>query len=130
MNTIKVILVSGFLILTLSTANMADAGAAQSATAELINNTVAHLDAASKALEANEQDAAQDHMKAASQSAKNIIGGTVEVKTQRASKMIANARRQAREGDSTGAIASLKEARDTFKSLLSTSETGGRGGLK
>ncbi|MGR8941508.1 MAG: hypothetical protein ACU83V_05420 [Gammaproteobacteria bacterium] len=129
MNTLKIILVFVFLTSTLAAANISVAGVAQSDTDGIINNTVAHLDAASKAIEANELDAAQDHMKAASQSAKNIIGGSLEVKTQRGSRAIANARRQTREGDLTSAAASLKDAQEIFKSLLQVGKSGGRGGL-
>jgi hypothetical protein len=94
-----------------------------------INNTISHLESALKGLEANELDAAQDHMKAAGQSSKNIVGGSFEVKAQRGSRVISNARRQTREGDKDGAVVSLKEALQIYKSFHDPSKSGGRGGL-
>ncbi|MGZ8214109.1 MAG: hypothetical protein ACXWTP_06380 [Methylosarcina sp.] len=94
-----------------------------------INNTISHLESALKGLEANELEAAQDHMKAAGQSSKNIVGGSFEVKAQRGSRVISNARRQAREGDKDGAVVSLKEALQIYKSFHDPSKSGGRGGL-
>jgi hypothetical protein len=94
-----------------------------------INNTISHLESALKGLEANELDAAQDHMKAAAQSSKNIVGGSFEVKAQRGSRAIGNARRQTRDGDKDGAVGSLKEALQIYKSFHEPGKSGGRGGL-
>jgi hypothetical protein len=101
----------------------------QSGLSNPINNTISHLESALKGLEANELDAAQDHMKAAGQSSKNIVGGSFEVKAQRGSRAIGNARRQTREGDKDGAVVSLKEALQIYKSFHEPGKSGGRGGL-
>ncbi|MDD1613025.1 MAG: hypothetical protein LUQ57_07745 [Methylococcaceae bacterium] len=130
MNPIKALLVSVYLVFSLSSGNTAFAGAAQMGTMPPIDNTIAHLEAAIKAVDANEPDTAQEHMKAAGQSSKDIIGGSLEVKAQRGSRAIATARRQTREGDTAGAVASLKEAVTIFQSLRGPNKAGGRGGLK
>lgn len=101
----------------------------QSGLSSTINNTISHLESALKGLEANELDAAQDHMKAAGQSSKNIVGGSFEVKAQRGSRAIGNARRQTRDGDKEGAVNSLKEALQIYKSFHEPGKSGGRGGL-
>jgi cellobiose-specific phosphotransferase system component IIA len=92
------------------------------------NATIAHLQDALKALNSNELDAAQAHMKAARQTAKDIVGGSLEVKAQRASSLITTARRQIQSGDIAAAKASLQESLDLFKALHNTG-AGGRGGL-
>ncbi|MGZ8193868.1 MAG: hypothetical protein ACXW0H_04740 [Methylobacter sp.] len=131
MNTIEKILVASFLILSLSAiTNINVVAVAQTDTQQSINNTITHLEAALKAVNANDLEAAKEHMKAARQSAKDITGGSLEVKTQHGTNAIANARRQAQKGDTAGASASLKQALEVFKSLHSSSETGSRGGLK
>jgi hypothetical protein len=43
---------------------------------------LAHLDVALKAVNSNELEVAQEHIKAAGQSSKGIIGGSIELKTQ------------------------------------------------
>jgi len=129
MNTIKAWLVSGFLVLSLSAGNISEAGVDEDVMAQRISATIAHLEGARKALVANEQDTAQEHMKSASQSSKGIFGGSFEVKAQRGSKAIANARRLARDGDTSGAVAILKEAEEIYKSLIRPANSGGRGGL-
>ncbi|MEC4748252.1 hypothetical protein U2W12_07275 [Methylomicrobium sp. Wu6] len=129
MNIIKAGVVSGFLVLSLSTGNISKAGVAEGVMANRISTAIAHLEAAQKALAANEQDTAQEHMKAATQSSKDIFGGSLEVKAQRGSRAIANARRLAREGDTSGASVTLKEAEEIYKSLLQPEKSGGRGGL-
>lgn len=101
----------------------------QSGLSKPINNTISHLELALKELETNELDAAQDHMKAAVQSSKNIVGGSFEVKAQRGSRAISNARRQIREGDKEGSVISLKEALQIYKSFHEPGKSGGRGGL-
>ena len=98
--------------------------------AQPINNTIAHLEAALKAVDANELEVAQDHIKAAGQSSKDIFGGSIESKKQRGSRAIANARRQTKEGNKAGATDSLKEALEVFKSLLLPIDAGSQGGLK
>lgn len=94
-----------------------------------VNNTIAHLEEALKALNANDLKVAEEHMKAARQSVKDIIGGSIEVKAQRGSNAISTARRQAQSGDTAAATATLKEALQLFKSIHGTSQSGGRGGL-
>lgn len=122
-------LISGFLVLFLSIGDISQAGVAETVMAQRINTAISHLESARKALAENEQDAAQDHMKAAGQSSKDIVGGSFEIKSQRGARAIANARRMVREGDSAGAAAVLKEAEDIYKSLLLPAKSGGRGGL-
>jgi hypothetical protein len=129
MNAIKTMLISCFLFFSLSAANTGQAGGAENVMDQRINTVLTHLEAARKALAANEGDAAQEHMKAAGQSSKNITGGSFEVKAQRGSRAIANARRLVREGDNSGAAAVLEEAEGIYKSLLQPTESGGRGGL-
>lgn len=94
-----------------------------------VNNTITHIEEALKALNTNDLEVAEDHMKAARQSAKDIIGGSIEVKAQRGSNIISTARRQAKSGDMAAATATLKEALNLFKSIHNPSQTGGRGGL-
>lgn len=130
-NTFKKFLVAGFLVLSLGTgSNITVAAETQSGMAQPINNTITHLEAALKAVNANELEAAQEHIKAAGQSSKDIFGGSIESKKQRGSKAIANARRQMKEGNLTGAADSLKEALKVFNSLLRPVDTGSLGGLK
>ncbi len=129
MNIIKTSLVSAVLVLFLSTANISVARAAGTVMDSTINTAIVHLEAARKALSANELDSAQEHMKAAAQSSKDIIGGSLEVKAQRGSRAIAQARRLTREGDIPGATAILKDAEGIYKSLLQSGSSGGRGGL-
>lgn len=129
MNTIITMLISGFLFFSLSAADTCQAGAAETVMAQRVNTAVSHLAAARKALAANEQDTAQEHMKAAAQSSKDIVGGSFEVKAQRGSRAIANARRLVREGDNSAASAVLEEAEGIYKSLLQPSKSGMRGGL-
>ncbi|MGJ0485601.1 MAG: hypothetical protein ACR65R_13895 [Methylomicrobium sp.] len=129
MNTIITMFISGFLFFSLSAANTCQAGAAETVMAQRINTAVSHLAAARKALAENEQETAQEHMKAAGQSSKDIVGGSFEVKAQRGSRTIANARRLLREGDTSGAVTVLKEAEEIYKSMLQSASSGGRGGL-
>jgi len=129
MNTIKALSVYAVLAFLLVGAKISVAGVAETVIAQRISTTIAHLDAARKALAANALDAAQEHMKAAGQSSKDIVGGSFEVKTQRGSRAIANARRLLREGDTAGAATILQDAEDVYKSLLQPGQSGGRGGL-
>lgn len=122
---IKKYLFAVFLVLSLAAAAVSQAG-----TTEIINTTLSHLEEGLRALQANELELAQEHMKVAGQSSKNIIGGSYEVTAQRGSRAISIARRLTKEGDIDNAVASLKQAIDVYKSLLSPNKAGGRGGLK
>lgn len=129
-NTINKILVAGLLVLSLGAgSNISVAGVTQKGMSQPINNTIAHLETALKAVHANELDTAQEHLKAAGQSSKDIIGGSLEAKAQAGSRAIKNARRQTKEGDTAGAVVSLKEAIEVYKSLLRPLASGKRGGL-
>ena len=131
MNTLKKLLVASFLVLFIGTfSNITVAGETQIGMAQPINNTIAHLEAALKAVNANELEVAHEHIKAAGQSSKDIFGGSIESKKQRGSRAIANSRRQTKEGNTVGAAASLKEALEVFKSLLLPIDAGSQGGLK
>lgn len=131
MNTIMRILVASALVLSLGAiSNISMAVEIKTGMAQPINNTVAHLEAALKAVNADDVETAQEHIKAARQSSKVIIGGTLEAKTQRGSDAIVNARLHLKEGHLDSAADSLKEAIETFKSMLRPSESGSRGGLK
>ena len=131
MNTLNKIFVANLLILFLGAITPTTVAAVtERGTSLSINNAITHIEAALKAINANDLVEAQEHMKAARQSAKDIIGGSIEVKTQRGSNAIASARRLAQKGDTAGASGSLKEALAVFKSLNTSSETGSRGGLK
>lgn len=131
MNTIKEILVASTLVLSLgAVSNITAAAVTQTGMTQHINNTIAHLEAALSAVNANDLEVAQEHIKAARQSSKRIIGGTLEAKTQRGSDAVVNARVQAKEGNTDGAAASLKEALEIFKSMLRPFEVGSQGGLR
>jgi hypothetical protein len=131
MNTLKKFLVTGFLALIIGAGtDVTVAGVTQIGMAEPINNTIAHLDAALKAVNANELEMAQEHIKAAGQSSKDIFGGSLESKKQRGTRAIATARRLTKEGNTTGAADSLKEAIEVFNSLLRPVDASGQGGLK
>jgi hypothetical protein len=131
MNTIKKILVASSLVLSLSAAcNSTVAAVIQTGMEQPINNTLKHLEAALGAVDANDLETAQEHIKAARQASKEIIGGSLEAKTQRGSDAIVNARLHAKEGNTAGAAASLKEAIGVFKSMLRPFEVGSQGGLK
>jgi hypothetical protein len=131
MKTFKKFLVASFLVLFIGAgSNVTVAAVTQIGMAEPINNTIAHLEAALKAVNANELEVAQEHIKAAGQSSKDIFGGSIESKKQRGSRAIANARRQTKEANTAGAADSLKEALEVFKSLLLPVEAGSQGGLK
>ena len=131
MNTFKKFLVTGFLVLCIGAGtDVTVAAVAQVGMAEPINNTIAHLEAALKAVNANELEVAQEHIKAAGQSSKDIFGGSIESKKQRGTRAITNARRQTKEGNTAGAADSLKEALEVFNSLLRPVDASGQGGLK
>lgn len=109
--------------------NTASAEDSSSATLHHINTTNGHLDLAEKAINENQLETAQEHLKIAGQAAKNIIGGSFEVKAQRGARAIGTAKRLVKEGDSSGALTSLKQAREIFNSMQGPSSSGGRGGL-
>lgn len=130
MNSINRLMVVGFFILFIGVGNSAVFAAGnETATTELINTTVMHLDAALKSLDANNLAAAQQHLKAAGQSSKLILGGRVEARKQGGSRAITTARQQLEKGDTVGASDALKEALEGFKSLLLPDKTGNQGGL-
>lgn len=124
MNTLKEFLAAGFLVLFISAGNtVAAAETALAAVAQSSSTTIAHLEEALKAVEALELEAAQEHINAAGQSSKEILGVcSVESKKQRGSGAIANARRQVKEGNAAGAAESLKKAIEVFKSMPLTVE--------
>ncbi len=131
MNTFKKFLVTGFLALCIGAGtDVTVAAVAQVGMAEPINNTIAHLEAALKAVNSNELEVTQKHIKAAGQSSKDIFGGSIESKKQRGTRAIANARRLTKEGNTAGAADSLKEALEVFNSLLRPVDASGQGGLK
>lgn len=130
MKTYKKLLVSGFFIFCIGAGSAAtNAGAIEPATAQLINSTITHLEAALKSVDANDLAAAQDHVKAAGQSSKLILGGTMEARKQGGSRAITNARQQFEKGNTAGAVDALKEALESFKSLSRPDKTGNQGGL-
>jgi len=130
MNTPKRFLAAGFLVLFIgAVSNIVNAGGTEPATAQLINNTITHLEAALKAVDANDLAVAQEHVKAAAQSSKLILGGTVEARKQGGSKAITNARQQLEKGNTAGAADALKEALEGFKSLLKSAKPGSQGEL-
>jgi predicted negative regulator of RcsB-dependent stress response len=130
MNTLKRFLVASFLILFISTdSNVVIAGGLEPATAQLINNTITYLEAALKSVDANDLAVAQEHVKAAGQSSKLILGGTIEARKQGGSRAITNARQQLEKGNTAGAAEALREALEGFKSLSQPDKTGNQGGL-
>ena len=130
MNTQNRFLFTGFFILVMSVcSNVVKAGGTQTGTIQLINNTITHLEAALKSVNANELEVAQEHVKAAGQSSKLILGGTMEARKQGGSRAITNARQQLEKGHTAGAAVALKEALESFKSLRGPDKTGNQGGL-
>ncbi|WP_448510284.1 hypothetical protein [Immundisolibacter sp.] len=64
MNTLKEFLVAGFLVLSIGAgSNVAVAAVSQVGMAQPINNTITHLEAALKAVNANELEMTQEHIK-------------------------------------------------------------------
>lgn len=124
MNTLKEFLVVSFLVLFIGAgSNVTAAEVTQTGMAQPSNNTIANLEAALKAVNANELGAAQEHINAAGQSSKEISGVcSIESKKQRGSGAITNARRQTKEGNAAGAAESLKKAIEVFKSMPLTVE--------
>jgi hypothetical protein len=129
MNIIKAMMITAFVTLCLGTTSRI-AYAVATGMDQPINNTVNFLESALHAIEAEDFEGAQEFMKAARQSAKKIIGGTLEARSQRGSDAIVNARLLAKEGNGDGAAAALKEAIKIFKSMLSSYELPSQGGLR
>lgn len=128
MRTIKEILVSSLLVLSLGAISNLTI-AAQTGMTQPINNTIAHLDAALSAVNADDLEVAQEHINAARQSSKEIIGGTLAPKASRGSDAIVKARRHVKKGDKDAAAA-LNEALEIFHSMLRSSDGGSQGGLQ
>ena len=132
MNTIKKILISISLVLSLGAiGNIAVAVDKKTGMTQPIKNTIAHLETALSAVNANDLEVAQEHINAARQSSKGIIGSTLAPKTSRGSDAIVNARRYVKEGNTDDATAALKEALEVFNSIIlhRPSKAGSLGGL-
>ena len=132
MNTIKDILISSTLALSLGAiSNIAVAIDVQTGMTQPINSTIAPLEAALSAVNANDLEEAQKHITAARQASKEITGSTVAPKASRASDAIVKARRYVKEGKAEEAAAALKEALLIFNSIIlhRPSETKSLGGL-
>lgn len=128
MNTIKKIIAVSSLVLSLGAFNNF-AVAAQAGTTQSINNTTAHLEMALSAVKENDLKVAQEHINAARQSSKEIIGGTYAPAVSRGSDAILKARRNVKEGNTDGTAAALKEALEIFNSMHSPAFSS-QGGLK
>lgn len=133
MNTIKTILITCTLILSLSSiSGIAVAVDTKTGMTQPINKTIADLEAALAAVNDNDLNLAQERIKAARQSSKDIIGGTLAPKTSRGSSAIKKAFRHAKKGNTEKTVAALNKALEIFKSMkvhLPSETTGSRGGL-
>ena len=96
-----------------------------------INSTIAPLEAALSAVNANDLEEALKHIATARQASKEITGSSVAPKASRASAAIVKARRYVKEGDTEKAAAALKEALLILNSIIlhRPSETKSFGGL-
>ena len=133
MNTIKEILITSTLVLSLGAiSNTTVAVDLETGMTQPIKNTIAHLEAALSAVNANDLDEAQKHIKAARQSSKDIIGSTLAPDTSRGSRAIKKARRYVNKGNTDGAAAALKEALEIFTAMILhlPSKAGSQGGLR
>lgn len=129
-NIFKKFLVVGMLLLFIDVAiNVAVAKETPTESEVQIKNTITHLENALKAVDANKLDEAQEHIKAAGQSSKAIIGGSLEARKQAGSKAITKARSQAMKGDTAGMAESLKKALEVFKALFRPVGVDKQGGL-
>lgn len=129
-NIFKNFLVIGLLLLSIDvTMNIAIAKENQTESELQISNTIAHLEDALKAVNANKLAEAQEHIKAAGQSSKSIIGGSLEARKQAGTKAISKARSQAIKNDLAGMAESLKKAIAVFKSLFYPPGADKQGGL-
>ena len=95
-----------------------------------IKDANAHLEAALGAVNANDLEVAQEHIKAARQSSKEIIGGTFSARTARGSSAIVKARLYVKKENTDAAAAALKKALEIFNSMLRPFDAGSQGGLK
>ena len=133
MNNIKDILITSTLVLSFGAiSNIAVAIDVQTGMTQPINNTIAPLEAALLAINANDLEEAQNHITAARQAVKEITGSSVAPKASRGSNAILKARRYLKEGDTVKATAALKEALLIFNSIvlhLPSKNAEGRGGL-
>jgi len=130
MNTRKILLGVGFLMLFIGAGGtVVNAGGTEPATTQLINSTITHIEEALKSIDANDLAVAQEHIRAAGQSSKLILGGTIEARKQGGSRAIKNARLQLEKGNAAGAADALKEALEGFKSLLGPAKAGSQGEL-
>lgn len=130
MNTLKRLLAAAGLMLFVGAgSHLAIAAENQKGTAELINNTITHLEAAQKAVDANDVTAAQEHVKAAGQSSKLILGGSFEARKQGGTRAITKARIELDKGNTATAGDAIKEALAGFKALYQQDKTGNQGGL-
>ena len=121
MNTIKKILIACALVVSLGAAATAVAGT-RTGMEGPINETIQHIQDTLSAIEANDLEVAQEHIKGARQASKQIFGGTLASKAQRGADAIVNARAQVKDGKTGEAKATLKEALEVYKGLLSLSE--------
>ena len=119
MNIVKEILITSTLVLALGAfGNLAIAVDVQTGMTQPVNNTIAPLEAALSAVNANDLDEALKHVNAARQASKEIIGSTLAPKVSRGSDAILKARRYVKEGDAEAAAAALKEALLIFNSII------------
>ena len=132
MKTIKDILISSILVLAFGAINnIAVAIDVQTGMTQPINNTIAPLEAALSAVNANDLEEAQKNINVARQASKEIVGSTLAPKVSRASDAIVKARRYVKEGDTEKTAAALKEALLIFNSIMlhRPSEAKNLGGL-
>ena len=120
MNTIKKIIVASSLVLSFGAiSNIAFAVDQQTGMTQPINNTIAPLEAALSAVNANDLEEARKNINAARQASKGITGSTLAPKVSRGSDVIVKARRYIKEGDTKEATAAIKEALEIFNSMIS-----------
>ena len=134
MNTIKKIIVASSLVLSFGgISNIAFAVDQQTGMTQPINNTIAPLEAALSAVNANDLEEAQKNINAARQASKGITGSTLAPKVSRGSDVIVKARRYIKEGDTKEATAAIKEALEIFNSMIShlpsKADSSSQGGL-
>ena len=131
MNTIKEIIVATCLVLSLGAiSNITVAADTNAGVTQHIKDTNAHLEAALGAVNANDLEAAQEHIKAARQSSKGIIGGTYSARTARGSSAMVKARLYIKKGNTDAAVTALKKSLEIFNSMLRSFDSGSQGGLK
>ena len=94
-----------------------------------IANSINHLKEALKTLSENKIDETLEHINVARQAAKNVIGGSYEVQTQRASGAMGKARRLLKQEKMENAETQIKKAIGILEKLADPNSQGGRGGL-